>query len=304
MVRGTILAATAMTMVGSSIAVTGFLRDYPVYAGQGLRFAIAAVLLLVVLRVVRNPGGSGHGRASLSDWARITLLSAIGMVGFNVFMVAAERHADPALVGVIVGCAPVVIALLTPLLSRRSPSARLVLAGMIVAVGAALAHGLGEGSLLGVFLAICTMLGEVGFALLAVPVLEKLGALRVSTYACIAAVPLCLVGMVISGSVRVPTGDELLALIWLGVFVTAGAYVCWFTAVGALGAERAGLFTSLIPISAVGLTAALGTGTPTLTHFVGAVFVLAGLLVGMRTPSRTTTINATHDVAIETDRVS
>ncbi|WP_156755258.1 DMT family transporter [Actinokineospora pegani] len=282
MLRGSAFAALAMIMVGSSVAVVGLLRDFPVHAGQALRFGLAAVLLLIVLKALRRRGGQAPPRVAAADWVRVTVLAALGMVGFNVALTEAGKHTDPALVGVIVGCAPIVITLVSPLVARGRPTGRLVLAGVVVAAGAAVAHGFGlGGSALGVLLSVCALLGEVAFALVAAPLLPRLGALRVSTCACVAAVPLCLVGVVVTGEVARPDGTEVLALLWLAGAVTACAYVCWFTAVAAIGPERAGLFTSLVPVSAVALTAVLGVGDPTLGHVLGAAFVLAGLLIGM-----------------------
>ncbi|MYT13786.1 EamA family transporter [Streptomyces sp. SID4951] len=275
-------ATSAMLMVGSSVAVMGVLRHFPVYTGQALRFALAAGLLLVVLKLQDRRTGERAPTVTGPQWLRITVLAAIGMVGFNVAIVAAEQRTDPALVGVIVGCAPVVIALITPVLAKTPPSRRILLAGLVVTAGAALAQGLGSStSTLGMVLSVGALMGEVVFALVAAPLLSSLGALRVSTYACVIAVPVCLIGMVATGKYAVPDGDQLLALLWLSVVVTAGAYVLWFTAVGSIGPERAGLFTSLVPISAVGVTALLGTGQPTWGHAFGAITVLLGLLVGL-----------------------
>jgi hypothetical protein len=70
-----------------------------VYAGQGLRFGLAATLLLIVLRM-RSPSTTSTARTTTSgQWVRIGILAALGMVGFNVAVVAAERDTDPALVG-------------------------------------------------------------------------------------------------------------------------------------------------------------------------------------------------------------
>ncbi|PWW62664.1 DMT family transporter [Actinokineospora spheciospongiae] len=280
MVRGSVCAVLAMAAVGSSVAVMGALRDFPVFAGQGFRFALAAVLLLGVLRL--RSASPPRGAVSSRQWVRIGVLAALGMVGFNVAVVAAERDTDPALVGVIIGCAPVVIALVTPLVNRTAPNRRIVLAGLVVAVGAAVAQGLGSvGSVVGLFFSGCALAGEVAFALVAAPVLSALGALRVSAYACAGAAVLCVPGIAVTGGFRLPDTGQLLALLWLGVVVTACAYVLWFSAVGAIGPERAGLFTSLVPISAVAATALLGTGSPTWGHLIGAVVVLVGLLVGL-----------------------
>ncbi|MCG8917734.1 DMT family transporter [Actinokineospora sp. PR83] len=285
MVRGSVCAASAMTMVGNSVAVMGVLRDFPVFAGQAFRFALAAVLLLVVLRV--RAASLPKAPVTPRHWVRIVVLSALGMVGFNLAVVAAEQDTDPALVGVIVGCAPVVIALVTPLMARTAPSSRIVLAGIIVTGGAALAQGLGSSSSTqGLLFSACALAGEVAFALAAAPILGDLGALRVSTYACVAAIPLCLVGVLVTGQFRLPEPGQLLALLWLGVVVTACAYVLWFTAVGDIGPERAGLFTGLVPIAAVAATALLGTGSPTWAHVLGSAVVLTGLLVGLTTAER------------------
>lgn len=270
-----------MLMVGSSVAVLGALRDLPVFAGQALRFVVAAALLLVVLRLRTRRCGPGP-RPTARQWGRITALAAVGMVGFNVAVVAAEHYADPALVGVVVGGAPIVIAIVGPLLARTAPQSRIVLAGVVVVVGTGIAHGLGSGtSALGLLLAAAALAAEVAFALVATPLLASLGALRVSTLACVVAVPVCLTGMLVTGEAALPDAGELAAVLWLGVVVTAVAYVFWFTAVGSIGPERAGLFTSLVPISAVGVTALLGTGSPTWAHAAGATVVLVGLLLGL-----------------------
>lgn len=282
MIKGSLCALLAMTMVGSSVAVLGMLRDFPIYAGQAFRFALAAVLLLIILRLRRRRESTGN-IVTVRQWQRIGLLAAIGMVGFNLFVFAAEEDTDPALVGVIVGAAPIVIALITPLMARRAPSSRIVIAGVVVATGAALAQGLGAsgGSTKGILFSVAALASEVVFALVAAPILGDLGAWRVSTYACLLAVPLCLLGMLITGEYALPNGEQLLALLWLGVVVTACAYVLWFSAVGTIGPERAGLFTAVVPISAVSVTAILGTGDPTWGHATGAIVVFAGLLVGL-----------------------
>lgn len=274
-----------MTMVGSSVAVLGILEDFPVFAGQALRFALAAAILLVVLRL-RSTSPRMQPMAA-RHWGRVAILAAFGMVGFNLAVIAAEQDTDPALVGVIVGSAPVVIALVTPLAARTAPSGRLVLAGIVVLSGAALAQGTGSSSsTAGLLLSVCALAGEVTFALIAAPIVGTLGALPVSTYACVLAVPLCLLGVAVTRQADVPDMGQLAALVWLGVVVTALAYVLWFTAVGDIGPERAALFTGLVPISAVAVTALLGTGSPTWAHIGGAAVVLVGLLLGLATGRR------------------
>ena len=53
------------------------------------------------------------------------------------------------------------------------------------------------------------------------------------------------------GLLRVPTAGEALGLAWLAVGVTAIAFVLWYSAVQALGVERTGLLTGVLPVSAL-----------------------------------------------------
>lgn len=288
MLRGGLLAAVAQVLVGSSVAVLGALRDYPLYAGQGLRYGASMLMLALVLwalpRRFEVPAGSS-GRLRPGDYLLLVAMAVCGMVGFNLLLVAAERRADPALVGVIVGGAPIVLALATPLLARRVPSSRLVLAGLVVTAGVVLAQGLGGGRLSGVLLSIGGLLGEVSFALLSVQLVRRIGAMRVSIYACGTAVLLCVLGTALVEDPRVPTGPELAALAWMAAGATALAYLCWFGSLALLGAERFGLFTGLVPFSAVGVTYLIGTGEPTWGHLLGALLVGAGLLLGLTGPA-------------------
>ncbi|KLJ01215.1 DMT family transporter [Streptomyces sp. KE1] len=279
MIRGSAFAALSMMLAGSSVAVLGTLRDYPVFAGQALRFGLAAVLLHLLVRRVGPPGPAP--RLTPAQGLRVLVLAGFGMVGFNVAATAAEHHTDPAFVGVVVGTAPLVVGVLTPLFARARPSGRVVAAGLLVAAGVAAAQGLGApAGGPGLALAVVALAAEVVFALVAAPLVAPLGALRVSAYACAAAVPICLAGAVATGAYVLPTPGQVAAVVWLGAVATAVAYVLWFTALDAIGAEQAVLFSGLVPLSAVATTAVLGTGAPGAGHVVGAVAVVAGLVVG------------------------
>lgn len=156
------------------------------------------------------------------------------MAGFSVAATAAGHHTDPAFV--VVGTAPLVVGVLTPLFARARPSGRVVAAGVLVAA----------------------------------PLVAPLGALRVSASASASAVPICLAGVVATGAYVLPTPGQLAAV------ATAVAYVLWFTALDVIGAERAVLVSGSVPLSAVATTAVMGAGAPGAGHVVGAVAVVAG----------------------------
>jgi drug/metabolite transporter (DMT)-like permease len=276
-------AASAMLLVGTSTAVSATIADYPVYAGQALRYALAAAILLAVVGHQRLP----RVRLTARDVLLLLALAATGLAGFNVFLVEATRHAGPAMIAAVVGAVPLVLALVGPLLERRRPAPRTVGAALVVALGTAVAAGLGSGSVTGLLLSLGALAGEVAFSLLAVPLLPKLGPLRVAAYPAVLSVPMLLAaGLALDGtnSLRLPTPGQAAAFAYLGAIVTAAAFFLWYDALRRLGADRAGLFAGLVPVGALFTAVALGLGRPGPADITGALLVTVGVAVGLQRP--------------------
>jgi len=84
---------------------------------------------------------------------------------------------------------------------------------------------------------------------------------------------------------RTPTATQLAALSYLAVAVAAVVFIAWYAAMKRLGVDRTGLFNGLIPIASLAAVALVGTGTIAPLHFLAALTVLAGVLLGLgRTP--------------------
>lgn len=293
-------AAAAMLLVGTSTAVSATISGYPVLSGQALRYALAAAILLTVVRRQRLP------RAGLTarDHLLLVALAATGLAGFNIFLVEATRHASPAMIGTVVGAIPIVLALVGPLTQGRRPAARTVGAAAVVTLGAAVAAGLGGGSLQGVLLSLGALVCEVAFSLLALPLLPKLGPLRVAAYPAVMSVPMLLAASLTLDGTRtftLPTPAETAAFGYLGALVTATAFFLWYDALRRLGADRAGLFAGLVPVGALLTSAALGLGDTGLADVAGALIVAAGVALGL---SRPTPGSGTRQQADATPRTS
>lgn len=288
--RGIAGAALAMSLVGSLAAVSATIRDYPFYGGQAIRYAVAAaVLLAIARRMGRGP------RLNLRDLVLLTALAATGLAWFNLCVVTATRYASPPLVGTLIACLPVVLALAGPLQQRRRPSPRTVGAALVVTAGAAVTSGFGTGGLAGLLWSLGALAGEVCFSMLAVPLLPKLGATRLSGYAAAMAVPMLLaVGAVADGArmLRMPTPREIVAYGYISLIITVVAFFLWYDALGRLGADRAGLFAGVVPVSAVVWTMLLGLGVPRPAELAGAALVAAGVVLGLAPARDRTRVDA------------
>lgn len=278
--RGSLLAAVACLLVGGSFTANSLLGDYPYAGGQFLRYALACLLLLPLL----GRGGTAPlRRLTRRQWGRLAVLAAVGMVGFNLAILAAERTAEPAVPGVFVGCAPVVVAVIVPLLAGRQPQRAVIYGALIVAAGAFTVQGWGRTDELGIVFSVGALAGEVGFAVLAVPVLRPLGPKLLSATVCgIAAAESAVIGVLTDGGdwLRAPDTTEAAALLWQAAIVTVIGFVCWYSGIQRIGAERATLFSGLIPVAAAFTAPLVGTGTYGVPQAVGSALVGAGVALG------------------------
>jgi drug/metabolite transporter (DMT)-like permease len=156
---------------------------------------------------------------------------------------------------------------------------------VIVAAGAAGVQWAGGGiTATGLALALGALACEAAFSLLAVPHLKRLGPLAVSTYACLLATPmLALWSLVAEGpSLPVPDANQAAALAYMALGVTVFGFLAWYSAVGLLGVERAGLFSGVLPVSALAFSAVLGVAEVTPERLAAVAVVAIGVTLGVR----------------------
>ncbi|WP_199441326.1 DMT family transporter [Umezawaea beigongshangensis] len=272
--------AVATCVVGGSVPVNGVLQQYPVLSGQALRYALGAFALLVwaALR------GQSLPRPAARDLPALLGVVATGMLGFNAGVLFAQRHAEPGFVAAVLGAAPVVLALLVPLLRRRRPAVAPVVGACVVVTGVVVLSGGGAWQGPGLVLALLALAGEVSFTLLAVGVVRRLGGLAVCVWTCLlAAATAAVLGTVVDGAAawRAPTAREAVALLLLGTVLTAVAFGLWYAAVSRLGADRAGVLIGLMPVSGLVSSVALGAQDPRPVAVLGALVVAAGCVIAL-----------------------
>lgn len=279
---GPLFAGLGMTLVGSQVAVSGMLVDAPLFAVQAIRYTLAALVLMLILRVTGRAVPVPRGR----EWAWVAGVALSGLVLFNVGVVRGVAHAEPAVIGVAVAAVPVLLALVGPLLARTRPNPSVAAAAAVVTLGAILVTGGGRTDATGLGYALLTLVCEAGFTLLAVPVLRRLGPHGVSLHAIwIAAVALWALSLAAEGPGAVLTlrAEHLPATLHLAVAVTVVAFLLWYTAVGRIGPGRAGLFTGVVPVASAVGGVLLGSPVPGPVVWLGVAVVVVGVVLGMQT---------------------
>jgi drug/metabolite transporter (DMT)-like permease len=278
---------SAMVFVGGSVAVSGVLTGAPFFTAEAVRYAVAALLLVLFAHRSGRPVVRPRG----AEWLWLAGIASTGLVLFNVGLVQGARHAEPAVLGVAVACVPPLLAVAGPLLERSRPRAGMVAAALVVTGGAGLIQGLGRTDAIGVAWAAVVFGCEVAFTLLAVPVLGRHGPWGVSVHTTwMATVLFAVIGLVHEGPGAVTrlTGSDWLATAYLAVAVTAVAFVLWYSGVSRLGPGRAGLLTGVAPIAAAVTGVLLGGPAPRPQVWAGIAVVVAGQVAGLRWASRST----------------
>ncbi|KPI16642.1 protein of unknown function DUF6 transmembrane, partial [Actinobacteria bacterium OV450] len=275
--------ALGMVLVGSSVGVSRSLVHAPLFATQAVRYAAATLLLLALARAARVRILRPRGR----EWLWLGGIAATGLVLFNVAVVRGVAHAEPAVIAVAVASVPLLLGVVGPLLERRSPSRRVLLAAPVVVAGAVLVEGTGRTDPAGVAWAALALACEAAFTLLAVPVLQRHGPWGVSVHA-------VWMGTVMLGVLTLCTEPpsslaavgpaQWAAAGYLAVMVTAVAFLLWYRTVAAVGAGRAGLLTGVAPLAAAAIGALCGGGVPGPPVWLGLVIVVGGLAAGLRGP--------------------
>ena len=276
----------AMVIVGSS-AVAGklVLAGLPLFVAMALRFVVACLAAWPLLwwREGRLP------RLSARTWGVFALQALCGVLVFNALLLLGLTRTGAARAGLITSLTPAVMALLAWVFLRERPSGR-VLVGVACAVGALLALGLPEvlrgggggmsGTLGGDLLALGAVLGESCFLLLRKAVREPVSPLAASTIVSAFGLLYFLPGAawqwgeVAWGAVGAGTWA---VVAYYGLCVSVLAYVFWFRGIVAVDGQRAGVFTAVMPISAVGLSWLVLGEAPGLEALCALGLVLAGL---------------------------
>ena len=270
----------AVVVLGRVATRTGL----PVSSFLAVRFAVAAVILAVVLTVLRLPlrpaPGEGVG------------LVVLGMVGYAVeaaFFFAGLHHGTAAAVTLLFFTYPVLVSLIYLLWGRGLPG--WLLGGALAATmaGTALVVVAGGGVDIdgtGILFALGSALTFAFYLIGADAVLRRTNSLAGAMWVSGSASLALAVFAFVTGAAQLPAGwGEWGPVLGTGAF-TAGAFVCLFSGLRRLGAVRTSIISATEPLTAATFAAIfLGEIVSTGTAWGGAL-ILAGAVAASMARAR------------------
>lgn len=279
---------------GAYIAGRSLARGVPVLTAAALRYAIAALTLLVVLWVVERAWPRGLRRHD----AGLVALGFTGVFAYSLCFFAALHHIPASRVALIMAANPSLTALAGALFlgahlrAQQWAGVALALAGawVVISDGAPLqlagSVGLGEALSLGMAL-LWTAYTLIGRRVMADGSVSPLAATTLAAALGGAGLMVVALGaaLVSPAPAAWPALDakQWAAMLYIAVPATALAFVWFYDGVRKLGAARAAVFNNLVPVFAVLFAALLlGEALPP-AALVGGAMTLAGVWLTNRT---------------------
>jgi drug/metabolite transporter (DMT)-like permease len=265
---------------GNFIVVKGAIEVLPPVGFSFLRYCIAAITLLVLLRV-----REGAIRLPRGDVVKILALGALGFGCYQILWPVALQSIPAGDSALLIATTPVMTALLAMAVGADSPNAVKLIGAFISFAGVALVIAAGQGLVLGASLVgdVLTLIAAACWSVYTVfgaTILRRHSPLITTTWAIIAGA----VFLAPAGIAQLANADlsgfglpVVLALLYSGTLAAGFANVIIFNGVKLLGPTRVNALQFLVPALAVGMAAIFLSEPIRPIQLVGGAIILAGV---------------------------
>lgn len=278
----------AMTIVGSSMVFGKVITEhFPVFLASGLRFAVASLILLPFVYVREKSSFALSAR----DVGALLFMAFCGQFVFTVLVLLGLRYTSAVEAGIITATSPAMMVMAAFVLFREKPdrlrglSVVLVVAGIVCVNGLVGARALSwhAGHITGNLMMVGAVMGEAFFLLMRRRIPLRISNLALTAFLCVAGLILFFPFAVYQAAgfdfSSVPA-RAWGAILYFGAVFTVLAYLLWFRGVTRVPGAVAGLFTAVMPVSAVVLSVVFLNETFHAHHAAGMGLVLTAIGLG------------------------
>jgi drug/metabolite transporter (DMT)-like permease len=265
---------------GNFIVVKGAIEVLPPVGFSFIRYCIAAVTLLILLRVREGALVVPRG-----DVLKIMALGALGFGCYQILWPVALQSIPAGDSALLIAATPVMTALLAMAVGADTPNGVKLIGAFISFAGVALVIGAGQGLVLGASLVgdLLTLVAAACWSVYTVfgaKILRRHSPLVTTTWAIVAgALFLAPVGIAqLSTTDLSQIGPPIvLALLYSGTLAAGFANVIVFNGVKLLGPTRVNALQFLVPALAVGMAAIFLAEPIRPIQLIGGAIILAGV---------------------------
>ena len=281
------LAFAVVLWASAFIAIRAAVQVFPPEQVASLRFAIAAVTLVVV-------GGFARRRLpEMRDLPRLCAIGAVGIAAYNLALNTGAQTLSAAAASFLVNTVPVFSALLAwivfhePLRARVAAGIGLSMLGVALIAHAedpgSLGTAVGSGAVLVLLAALCQAIYFVAQKSLTL----KYSPIELTTYVfCAGALALSFWLVPAIASARHASTETVLIIVYLAIVPGVLGFVAYTTALKHLSVTQATTALFAVPVIALFMGWALLGERPTRLGVLGAALAIAGVATTARERSR------------------
>jgi len=273
----------AMIIVGSNIIAGKLIsHGFPIFIASTLRFALASLLLLLLVMKFER----GFPRVMKRDLLNIFFISFFGNFLYSIFLLYGLRLTSASESGIIAGSAPVVTAVLSYIFLHERLGKKKIFGLLLVILGIVTLNLSGNPlpgamhSVIGDLLIGGSVIGEALWTIFGKTISPKVTPLVLTALTTFSGFLLFLPFGVVQ-SIGFPfqslPASDWLVIVYYAAVGTVGAYLLWYRGIPKLPASTAGMFVGIMPVSAVILSYVLLKEPFLWTHLLGILCVLVAL---------------------------
>lgn len=258
------------------------LADIQPLAFNALRFVIASVLVLAVLRA--------RGELSLPerrDLPRVVALGLLGNVIYQMCFILGLSRTGAGHAALILALTPIMTAFLSMLTGHEKPGPRTWGGASLSILGIALVSGAsvsvsGTEALVGDAILVTACVAWAVYTVGARPIVRRYGSVRTTAWTLWTGA----LGLIVLGipSLLRQEWGAVRAAAWGGLafsatFAIALAYLIWYRGVERIGNTRTAIFSNLTPVVALFAGVVLLNEKPSSLALIGAALTLGGVMI-------------------------
>jgi len=240
------------------------------------RVLVSSAVLSAVALARRKPLPAGR------DLMRIVAYGILFQGVYSVALNEAERYVDAGTAAMLIGCGPLLIAVLAGLFLREGFPRRLFAGCAVAFVGSTIigfaTSQTGSSASLGLVLLLIAVLAYATAVVIQKSALARVSALQVTWLGCVSATLALFPFAPLLWQEVMNTGATSIGwIVYLGLFPTAIGFAAWTFALRRTSAGRMGAMLYLVPLIAVVLGWAILGETPPWLAVAGGAFCLGGV---------------------------
>ncbi len=277
----------AMIIVGSSVVFGKVItHSFPVFLASGLRFSIASIMMIpIVLKYEKN-----FFNISKKEGIKLFFMAFCGQFIFTVLVLFGLRYTSAIEAGIITSTSPAMMVMVAYLLFRDSPNGTQIFAVALVVAGIISVNGfidfenlsISNSHMAGNLFMVGAVVGEAFFLLMRKRISSDISNLALTAYLCFLGLMMFLpfsVYQAVSFDFSAVTPAAWISMVYFGAVFTVLAYLFWFKGVSKVSGSTAGMFTAVMPISAVLLSCVFLKEQLTMHHAFGGVLIIIAILL-------------------------